>query len=88
MRVSWAFDIETIFSPNYFLFLDSNDYHYNLASSQIDPQQISRVNPIMPNSLENYAFGIGTLPNGKPVRCVDERHRNKSINDSACNERE
>ena len=42
----------------------------------------------MPISLENNAFGIGTLPNCKPVRFVDGRHRNKSINDSARNERE
>ena len=39
-------------------------------------------------SLESNAFGTRTLPNGKPVRLVDGRHRNKTISDSTRNERE
>ena len=67
MRISWDFFIEPIFSPNYFLSLDSNDYHYHLAGNWIDPQPVALVNPIMTILLENNSFGIGTLRNGKPV---------------------
>ena len=88
MRVLCNFVIESILSPNCFLSLDSNGYHYNLAGNRIDPQQLTRVNKIMPISLGHNAFGIGTLPNDKIVRLVDERYKNKTLNDSTRNETE
>ena len=66
MRVSRDFVKEPMFSPNYYVSLNSKDYHYNLAGNQIDPQhQVAR-----------------------PVRLVDQHHRNKTISDSTHNERE